>query len=395
MNPSRLLPLLLVGLVACEGDSTMNTLVAHSDLTADINLVYERIFWWTAILFVLVQGLLLWIAFRFKATGNETTEPEQVHGNTPMEIAWTIAPVFILLHIAIPTVSIIFKSQAPAASDALVVNSVGKQWWFAFSYPGLGTQSCRIDSGPSSMSAKVAFATEGERQKERRAAVAARITAEGDPKNCIVTANEIHVPMDREVEIRLQSDNVIHAFWLPQLAAKRDMIPGRVNRVKFKADKAGLYLGQCAEYCSDSHALMKFRVVVDTPEDFAKWVEAQAKPAVADASASAGKDLFGGAGQCAGCHQVAGQFDIEGVVGPNLTHVASRTSLAAGILANGATFESAEIDPTIQRANLIKWIRNAPATKPGTVMPVFEKNPNGGLEDAQIEQIVDYLMTLK
>jgi cytochrome c oxidase subunit 2 len=109
---------------------------------------------------------------------------------------------------------------------------------------------------------------EDEVQKSRRAAVAGRLDAEVDPKNCIVTANELHVPAGREVEIRLQSDNVIHAFWLPQLGAKRDMIPGHVNRIKFTADKTGLYLGQCAEYCSDSHALMKFRVIVDSPEDF-------------------------------------------------------------------------------------------------------------------------------
>jgi len=388
MKPSRLLPLLLLGLVACEGDSTMNTLVAHSELTHAINFVYERIFWWTVILFVLVQGLLLWIAFKFKATGRETSEPEQVHGNTQLEIGWTILPVFILLHIAIPTVSTIFASQSPAAENALVVNAVGKQWWFAFSYPGLGTQPCRLDSEPSSLSALWAVGLEDKVQKSRRQRVDAGITAEGDPNNCIVTANELHIPTGREVEIRLQSDNVIHAFWLPQLAAKRDMIPARVNRVKFTADKPGLYLGQCAEYCSDSHALMKFRVIVDTPEDFEKWVAAQKAAADTSDAGKAGNLAFAGAG-CGACHVVHG-YAGDRRTGPNLTHVASRTAIAAGILANGATFESAKIDPEKQRANFLRWVKNAPAVKPGTVMPSYEK-----MDEAQLNAVVDYLMTLK
>lgn len=393
MNPSRLL-LSSVGLVAClalsgcEGSSTMNTLVAHSDITNDINFLYERIFWWTVVLFALVQGLLLWIAFRFKATGKETSEPEQVHGNTQMELAWTIAPVFILLHIAIPTVSTIFSSQAPAKDDALVINSVGKQWWFAFAYPGLGEQPCRLDSGASSLNAQAAMNAEGEVQKKRRAAVADTLNAEVDPKNCIVTANEIHIPAGREVEIRLQSDNVIHAFWLPQLGAKRDMIPGHVNRIKFTADKTGLFLGQCAEYCSDSHALMKFRVVVDTPEDFEKWVASQKAPADLADAGKAGNQAFSGAG-CGACHAVHGYSD-DMRIGPNLTHVASRTAIAAGLLANGVTFESAEIDPVKQRENFKKWVANAPAVKPGTVMPDYSS-----MDEAQLNAVVDYLMTLK
>ncbi len=339
MNPSRLLPLLLLGLVACKG-TTMNTLVSNSDFTQDVLVIYERIFWWTTLLFVLVQGLLLWIVFRFKATGAEKGEPEQVHGNTQLELTWTVLPVFILLHIAIPTVATIFKSQAPAGPDALVINATGKQWWFAFEYPAQG----------------------------------------------FTTANELHVPEGQEVEVRLQSDNVMHAFWVPQLAAKRDMVPGRVNRIKFTATKQGLYLGQCAEFCSDSHALMRFRVVVDSKEEFARWSAAQAQPA-ATASA-AGFQAFQGAG-CTACHAISGTT-AEANIGPNLSHVGSRTSIAAGILAHSDAFESGEIDPAKQRANFERWIKNAPSVKPGSKMPAFEQLP-----PEQLSAVVDYLISLK
>jgi len=307
----------------------MDTLVAHSDLTRGILHVYERIFWWTALLFVLVQGALIYIVFRFRSTGNETTVPEQVHGNMKLELAWTIAPVFILLHIAIPTVALIFESQAPAADDAVVINATGKQWWFAFEYPEEG----------------------------------------------VVTANEIHVPMGREVEVRLQSDNVIHAFWVPQLAAKRDMIPGRVNRIKFTAEKAGMYLGQCAEYCSDSHALMKFRVFVDTPEDYAKWVEAQKAPADTSSEAAvAGFNSFQGSG-CVACHAIGGTT-AQSNIGPNLTHVGSRSRVAAGILDNN-------------QENLVRWLKQPDAVKPGSKMP------NLNLSDETANQLATYLLSLK
>src|SRR5687767_6254304 len=112
MSPNRILPLLFLALAGCQGVTTMDTLVAHSDLTREILDIYGRIFWWTVLLFILVQGGLLYIVMRFRARGDEKTIPEQVHGNLRLEIAWTILPVFILLHIAIPTVSTVFKSQA-------------------------------------------------------------------------------------------------------------------------------------------------------------------------------------------------------------------------------------------------------------------------------------------
>jgi len=331
---------LLTALVAClllvgcsNADSTnvldsMNTLVGHSDLTKNILDIYGLIFWIDTFLFILVQGVLIYAVIKFRARGDEKTLPEQVHGNLKMELGWTIAPVFVLMLIAIPTVSLIFESQAPAGKDAIVVNATGKQWWFKFGYPGYGFE----------------------------------------------TANELHVPAGRQIDLRLQSDNVIHAFWAPQLTAKRDMMPGRVNHITFTADRAGTYLGQCAEYCQDSHALMKFRVIVDSLEDFEKWAAHQ-KEGVPEAEAkSAGFEAFQGA-TCVACHAISGT-SAQAAIGPNLTHVGSRTHIAAGVLGNN-------------EANMRAWLKNPDAVKPGWKMP------NLNLSDEQITTLVAYLQSLK
>ena len=323
--------LLLVGCGNADSTNvldTMNTLVGHSDLTKSILGIYETIFWIDVFLFILVQGVLIYAVIRFRARGDEKGIPEQVHGNLKMELGWTIAPVFILLLITIPTVSLIFESQAPAKADAIVINATGKQWWFKFGYPAYGFE----------------------------------------------TANELHVPLSRQVSLRLQSDNVIHSFWVPQLAAKRDMMPGRVNHITFTADRVGTYLGQCAEYCQDSHALMKFRVIVETLEDFEKWAAHQ-KEAVSEAEAkSAGFEAFQGA-TCSACHAITGT-SAQSAIGPNLSHVGSRTHIAAGVMEN-------------TDANLRTWLKNPDAVKPGSKMP------NLNLSDEQITTLVAYLQSLK
>ena len=333
MKSSRLIALLplLVMLAGCHSGNTMDTLVPHSDLTDSVMHVYTRIFWWTLLLFVGVQGGLIYIVMRFRAKGDNDPLPEQVHGDPTVEIAWTILPVFILLHIAIPTVQIIFESQAPAGEDAIRVNAVGKQWWFVFDYPGLG----------------------------------------------VTTANEMHIPLGKEIDVRVQSDNVIHSLWMPQLAGKRDMVPGRVNHMKFTPSKAGEFLGQCAEYCGDSHALMKFRVFVDTLEDFEKWVENNKADAPKTDVSVAGEAAFAQAG-CVACHAIRGTA-AQQKLGPDLTHVGSRTMIAAGMLDNNTE-------------NLKKWIRNSASVKPGSLMLQF---PPDKLSDADLDTLVTYLQSLK
>lgn len=326
-------PFLPLALLTGCNSSTMSTFEGHSDLTRSILDIYGTIFWIDTFLFILVQGVLIVAVIKFRATGKETAPPEQVHGNLQMEIGWTIAPVLILVVIAIPTVSFIFESQAQAKDDALIVNATGKQWWFKFDYPSYNFE----------------------------------------------TANELHVPLGRQVDLRLQSDNVIHAFWAPQIAAKRDMMPGRVNHITFTADTVGMFLGQCAEYCQDSHALMKFRVMVDTPEDFEKWANHQKQPVAQTNEESEGFKVFQSA-TCIACHAIAGST-AQARIGPDLTHIASRTRIAAGLLENN-------------EANLRIWLKDPSSVKPGEGRNGVGM-PNLNLSDEQITTLVAYLQSLK
>ena len=281
---------------------------------------------------MLVEGILIWTILRYRQRpGN--AEPKHVHGNTTLEILWTAIPAVILVFIAVPTVRTIFRTQAPAAAGALQVEVIGHQWWWEFRYP----------------------------------------LANGDT---VVTANEVHVPVGRTVELAMTSRDVIHSFWVPQMGGKRDVVPGRVNRIVFTPTEPGEYLGQCAEFCGDSHALMKMRLIAHTPEDFERWLREEGEPAVepADSAVLVGKQLVTG-GVCAGCHIIEGTNAQFGRLGPNLTHLARRSTIAAGVLENNA-------------ANLHRWIADPQAVKPGALMP------DAGLSDLEIRYIVAYLQTL-
>lgn len=195
------------------------------------------------------------------------------------------------------------------------------------------------------------------------------------PGTDAVTANEVHIPVGRDVEITLRSDDVIHSFWVPSLAGKTDMIPGRTNHQVLRADKAGIYRGQCAEFCGIEHAKMAFVVVAQPPDQFQAWLRAQGQPAVSPTGqAAAGRDLFMNQ-PCAGCHTVRGT-PAGGKVGPDLTHVRSRAELGA------LTFENTP-------QNLAKWIVNAQSIKPGSLMPPIQ------LTQQQSAEIVAYLEQLK
>ncbi len=281
---------------------------------------------------VLVFAILGYILVRFRYRP-DAPEPQQVHGNTTLELAWTLIPALLIAVIAVPTVRTIFATQAEASPDALRVDVVGYQWWWAFRYP----------------------------------------LANGDT---VVTANEIHVPVGRQVELRITAADVLHSFWVPQMGGKRDLIPNRINRIVFTPREPGLYLGQCAEFCGESHALMKMRLVAHSPEDFERWLAEQAAPAVepADSAVLLGQQLVT-AGTCAGCHTIRGTSATFARLGPDLTHFARRRSLAAGIMENNAE-------------NLAAWIDDPQAIKPGALMPDL------GLSDQEIRYIVAYLQTL-
>ena len=282
---------------------------------------------------ILVFLLLAFIITRFRYRPG-MPEPQQTHGNTTLELAWTLIPAIILAVIAVPTVQTIFATQAPAPANALTVNVVGWQWWWEFRYP--------INGG----------------------------------RDTVLTANEIHVPVGTPVQLRMTAGDVLHSFWVPQIGGKRDLIPNKVNTIVFTPREPGLYLGQCAEFCGDSHALMKMRLIAHTPADYREWLRNEASPAMepADSSVALGKKLVT-QGACAGCHLIKGT-PMVGRIGPNLTHFGRRRTMAAGLMENNAE-------------NLTAWLHNPPAVKPGAKMP------NLGLKDEEIRYIVAYLQSLQ
>lgn len=281
---------------------------------------------------LVVFAILTYILIHFRYQPG-APQPRQVHGNTQLELAWTLIPAVLVAIIAVPTVRTIFATQQSAPEGALIVEVNGFQWWWEFRYP----------------------------------------LANGDT---VVTANEVHVEVGRPVELRMTSRDVIHSFWIPQMGGKRDVIPGRLNTIVFTPLEAGVYLGQCAEFCGESHALMKMRLVAHEPAEYAAWLENEGRPAVepTDSAVMIGRQLVTG-GVCAGCHTIRGTPAQFGRLGPDLTHVARRMTIAGGILDNNA-------------ANLHRWIDNPPAVKPGALMP----DPQ--LSEQELRYVVAYLQTL-
>jgi len=321
------LPLLAATLGGCAWDGPMSTVVARSDFARDILEVYGIVTWATVVIALVVFVALGWILLRFREKPGAPL-PAQTHGHTLLEIAWTVAPALALLVIAIPTIQVIFRTQAAPAAQALDVTVRGRQWWWEFRYPSLG----------------------------------------------VVTANELHLPAGRPVALSLEGPDVIHSFWVPQLGGKRDVIPGRVNRLTLVPERPGEYWGQCAEFCGASHANMGLRVFVDTPEEFARWLAAQrATPAEPTGLAAEGKAIYARSA-CVGCHTVRGVS--AGVLGPDLTTFGSRTTLGAGLRPN-----------TLD--NLTAWIRDPAAIKPGVKMPAL------GLGEAEARAVAAYLAGLK
>jgi cytochrome c oxidase subunit 2 len=460
---------LAVAAVSCNEAHPNSTLTPHSDLGREIDFLWDRLLLLGTIVFILVEGILLFVVFKYRRRDNQGTPP-QTHGSTKLEIAWTLIPAVILVFIAVPTVRTIFITQAQAAPGSLEIDVTGHQWWWEFRYPDYG----------------------------------------------ITTANEIYLPVGRTVNFRLRSADVIHSFWAPQLGGKRDVVTNRTNYIWYTPDTAiaaNVWNGFCVEYCGASHANMRFRVFTVTQQQFQSWVAGQKLPArfgavaptapaggpipppleapgvttpagpnapsqaaqgaahgiaqrssgtgavggaqpaiprpqnaeanpgarlgasqfpsVAAASApvaqpgyifphdkipeyaiphspippdlkftagltgnaARGKQVFSGAA-CIGCHSIAGNPSAMGVLGPNLTHVGSRSTIAAGRFPNAAAY-------------LALWIKNARKMKPEVLMPTLgldEYDPvlkakvtsaTGGLSDQQIADIVAYLTALK
>ncbi len=314
--------------VGWNWDTPMTTVLPKSDFGRATHDIFMLISWWTLGIFIAVEGVLLFCCWRFRERPGAPI-PRQVHGHTMLEISWTVAFAVILLIISIPTIQAIFKTQEAPAATALRVEVGGHQWWWEFHYP---------------------------QQK-------------------ITTANELHLPAGQTVAFFLNAPDVIHSFWMPQLGGKRDVVPHRVNHITLTPEVPGDYPGQCAEYCGMSHANMRFRVIVHTPEDFEKWVKGQQAPPAesTDALAQQGKSVFTQS-TCVGCHTITGLS--AGRIGPDLTHFASRKRFAGELL-----------DSTPD--NVAKWIENPDHMKPGALMP------NLGMTSEQSKALAAYLLTLK
>jgi cytochrome c oxidase subunit II len=333
MSPARRAAWGALGLAltlgGCAWDAPMSTVIGRSDLARDILHVYGIITWVSVAIALLVGFGIAWVLTRFRERPGTPRLPAQIRGHTLLEISWTIAPALILLTIAIPTIQVVFRTQAqPAPRDALEVTVFGHQWWWEFQYPTLE----------------------------------------------VVTANELHLPAGRRVTLTLEGPDVIHSFWVPQLGGKRDVVPGRLNRITLTPDTPGEYRGQCAEFCGISHANMAMRVIVDPPDAFARWVAQQKKDPVEPAGLAAeGKAIFARSA-CVGCHTIRGVS--SGTLGPDLTTFGSRHTLAAGIL-------------PVSVDTVAAWLKDPPALKPDAKMPKL------ALTDAQAHAVATYLIGLK
>ncbi len=419
-------------LAACGQDHPDSIFHQRTDFNRDVDYLFKILIYAGTAVFIFVEAILVVALIKFRHRPGQA-EAKHVHGNTTLEIAWTVIPAIILGMIAIPTVRTIFHTQAAARSDALQVEVYGHQWWWEFRYPQytMAGANGKLDT--------------------------------------VVTANELYLPIGKTVNFALKSKDVIHSFWVPALAGKRDLITNHTNYLWYTPDSVGsdAFNGVCVEYCGTSHANMRFKAFTVTQADFDSWVAHQqapsdmpgapaptvapgtpAVPGAASATAAApaagvptapglvtatvaqtgfvsfprekmpaytipqtpypanlhyddallaagnaanGAKLVAGAGGCLACHSIRGNPSMVGIIGPNLTHVATRTTIAAGLFPNDAQ-------------HLARWVKNAREMKPGVIMttigqgeydPILKATMKQGLTDQQIADVVAYLQTLK
>lgn len=387
---SRLVPILalaavVVLLTGCgpEINQPYSTITPQNEKTNDIQWLYQITFWLALLVFIGVQVAIAYTAIRFRRRGSQ--RPEQVHGSRVLEIAWTVIPALILLALFIPTVKIIYEhAEAANVEDGFNVNVIGKQWWWEISYPAIPANPANAEQGP------------------------------------LITANEMILPVGANVVITLQSNNVIHSFWVPQLSGKVDVMPGHDNKLQFVAEKPGDYFGECAEFCGGSHAWMRFKVKVVPQEQFDAWVAAwRTPPADGNAETADVIDAPRSFGACLACHRINGtnaavagegmsalsgyisqpigddevdedtaedevvgatSYEIVGGPGPNLTLLGCRDTIGAGILKN--TTE-----------NIETWLKHTEQVKEGVWMPNYYSQ--GQINDEQVAELAAYLSSLK
>jgi cytochrome c oxidase subunit II len=288
-----------------------------------------------AAIFLIVFTLIVYAAMKYRhRPSDDDSEPPQIYGSNQVELAWTVIPVMIVVVLFLASARVIHAVEdARLPSNAIEITATGHQFWWEFEYPKYG----------------------------------------------FVTANELHVPVSPNgrslpTHIVLLSADTDHSFWVPQLAGKTDLIPNRRNEMWIEPHQVGTFLGQCGQYCGTQHAKMLLSVVVQSPEDFERWVQQQKAPAAMVANVAEGRRVFE-TNACMNCHTIAGTV-ANGKFGPDLTHLMSRKTIASGAASN-------------DEKNLRLWVQDPDAIKPGCLMPAMQ------LDDHDLNSLVAYLMSLQ
>ncbi|MFM7069747.1 MAG: cytochrome c oxidase subunit II [Actinomycetes bacterium] len=377
---------LLIRNIGVPDGRPLTTLSPQGEKSQDIQNLIIPVFIVAGLVFVLVEVGIIWMVARFRRNKSDVDgedEPEQVHGNTPLEIGWTVVPAVLLAVLAVFNVKTIV-SMDDYSKDALKVTVVGQQWWWEYRYD---TNNDGVDD--------------------------------------IITATEAAIPTGRDVRFSIQSNDVIHSFWIPALNGKKDAVPGRTHQLVLQAKRPGIYQGQCTEYCGLSHGVMRMQVKALRPADYDAWVSRMTTPPAQPTTedAKAGQEIF--VAQCARCHQVNGlvptskapfkysskpvqdygklvKTSLASGNAPNLTHFMMRDYFIGGLYPLYLGNEEyrgdnkAEAVPSgVPNTNQIKaWLRN-----PAELKPMNPDNnqgmPNLGLAEQQIDQLTAYLLTLK
>ncbi|MEC9034645.1 MAG: cytochrome c oxidase subunit II [Actinomycetota bacterium] len=368
----------LLALSGCAADAELDTLQPQGPTARDIDNLLDPVLIIAYVVFFLVFGATVIIWWKFRDRHEDEKFPKQIHGNTKLEVLWTIIPTLILAGVSVFTlitlsslnsretneISLQVENESVAWEPEVVV--IGQQWWWEFRYYFDGLDGVDLSD------------------------------ARNLPPADIVTAGQLVMPIGQEIELSVTSRDVIHSFWIPALNGKRDAAPGRVHPWKLEADEPGVYFGQCTEFCGLSHSRMRMQAIALEPEDFQTWVDQQlvdqTADQITDEAVARGLTVF--ENQCARCHVVNGVnedtsigADLVSNAAPNLTHFMSRTTYAGGI------FNLYEPDGTVDRTQLEAWIRNAPAEKPAYAQG-RRGMPALGLSEDEIDDVVDYLQTL-
>jgi cytochrome c oxidase subunit II len=381
-------------LAGCAKDAPQDYFQPKGPNAEKIDNLQRPVFYIAGVVGVIVLGVVGYIVFKFKDRGQDI--PEQTHGNPKLEIALTILPAIILAGIAVPTVITVFELDKKDDTEC-IINVTGQQWWWEYDY---ATGEC----------GGVEIA---------------------EP---IVTSGELVIPVDTPVLLRITSRDVIHSYWIPALNGKRDAVPGRLHTLRMQADEAGLYTGQCTEFCGLSHARMRQAAVALDQADFKTWVDNQLEPYAAPEAgtlASEGEATY--IANCSKCHQVNGLANSDGSpvlsdpdlyvvsgVAPNLTNLLTRTAIAGwtfDILTEecrtelwetrgegfGELYLQGVTPECFDEVALREWLRNPTAMKPmfadatnlESTGGKYRGMPNLNLSEDQIDQLIAFLIERK